>query len=141
MAMSGCRILKGTLSRILSISLNSQHMHLCRGCLNKCLSCRWPGWKHPRPQGYPVFLNATSRSNLPADQMDWRLWGRGWDGNGLQVDIFTKAKRFRLFPRVVTKLISMPWFVFSLRIKVISSFRLFKDVVVLELSRLLLILI
>ena len=26
---------------------------------------------HPRPQGYPVF------DNLPADQMDWRLLGRG----------------------------------------------------------------
>ena len=37
-------------------------------------------WTHPRPQGYPAFLNVMSRDNLPADQMNWRLWGRGWTG-------------------------------------------------------------
>ena len=39
----------------------------------------WTTGRHPRPQGYPVFLNVMSCSpdNLHADQMDWRLWGQG----------------------------------------------------------------
>ena len=48
-----------------------QHTDCLGGlCSHKILSLRVQvGGEHPRPQGYPVFLNV---------QMDWRLWGRGW---------------------------------------------------------------